>query len=455
MANDYQNRIEQLIYSANEQISQLVRSEEDIKELLNFRKKFYRYSLRNTTLIEKQFRGASAVGTFQFWKEQGFHVKRGEKGIEILVPVSVQSFKNANGEVKSVKYATKGEKFQFWKEQGFHVKRGEKGIEILVPVSVQSFKNANGEVKSVKYATKGEKEKIERGEIEIYPVTRFKIGHVFDVSQTNAKASDLPKLFPNRWIDETVPNYNSFYQGLEKVADFIGVKIVEPKHELGVVKGATYVGLNEVTLNPRNGELQNIKTLLHELAHAKLHTLETRWNYTKAEREFQAELVAYAVCSNYGFDTSEYSLAYLKNWTKGTNIASKEELLSEVYNTCMDYIKVIDQHLIEEEHLIERDSEIRSVSNHMKDLSEDKKELFNELVDKMSQVADEELEKNKPLISLKDCGILLRHIAWESLVSENEMYFLDVEDFEDLLEDGTITKETWKDFLNDLDKFKL
>ncbi len=35
------------------------------------------------------------------------------------------------------------------------------------------------------------------------------------------------------------------------------------------------------------------------------------------------------------------------------------------------------------------------------------------------------------------------------------MYFLDVEDFEDLLEDGTITKETWKDFLNDLDKFKL
>lgn len=40
MANDYQDRIEQLIYSANEQISQLVRSEEDITELLNFRKNF-------------------------------------------------------------------------------------------------------------------------------------------------------------------------------------------------------------------------------------------------------------------------------------------------------------------------------------------------------------------------------------------------------------------------------
>ena len=408
MANDNKKRIEKLIYSANEQISQMVQSEDDVKELLDFRKKFYRYSLRNTTLIEKQFRGASAVGTFQFWKEQGFHVKRGEKG-----------------------------------------------IEILVPVSVQSFKNANGEVKSIKYATKGEKEKIERGEIEIFPVTRFKIGHVFDVSQTNAKASDLPKLFPNRWIDGTIPNYDVFYQGLEKLADSIGVKIVEPRYELGVSKGASYTGLNEVTLNPRNGELQNIKTLLHELAHAKLHTLETRRNYTKAEREFQAELVAYAVCSNYGFDTSEYSLAYLKDWTKGTDIATKGELLSEVYDTCMDYIKVIDQHLMEEEHLIEKDSEIRSVSNHMKDLSEDKKELFNELVDKMSQVADEELEKNKPLISLKDCGILLRHVALESIMSDQEMYFCEIEDFEDLLEDGTLTKETWEEFERDLEKYKL
>ena len=30
---------------------------------------------------------------------------------------------------------------------------------------------------------------------------------------------------------------------------------------------------------------------------------------------------------------------------------------------------------------------------------------------------------NESKIQLKDCGILLRHIAWESLVSENEMGF--------------------------------
>ncbi len=62
---------------------------------------------------------------------------------------------------------------------------------------------------------------------------------------------------------------------------------------------------------------------------------------------------------------------------------------------------------------------------------------------------------NERKIQLKDCGILIRHIAWESLVGENEMYFCDVEDFEDLLEDGTLTKETWEEFLKDVEKFKL
>ena len=50
MAKDYQDRIEQLIYSANEQINNLVESEEDVKELLNFKDKFYKYSLRNMAL---------------------------------------------------------------------------------------------------------------------------------------------------------------------------------------------------------------------------------------------------------------------------------------------------------------------------------------------------------------------------------------------------------------------
>ena len=371
----WQDKVKDLLDSIHEQLEQHLHTQEDMLKLIQFNQKFHCYSLRNMLLIDSQFKGARAVGSYQFWKEQGFQVQRGEKGIEILTPVKTTLFED------------------------------EQGLE-----------------KSLKSATKEEKERIQKGELKTRQITTFKIGYVFDVSQTNAKASDLPKIFPNRWIDGTISNYDVFYQGLEKVADSIGVKIVEPRYELGVSKGASYTGLNEVTLNPRNGELQNVKTLLHELAHAKLHTLRTRLNYTQAEREFQAELVAYAVCSHFNLDVSDYSLDYLKHWTKGTNIKDKIHLIEEVYQTSQDYIGVLEEHF----------------------------EL-----EKEKGKAMEELEVTTDKIQLKECGKLLRHIAWESLVGENEMYFCDVEDFEDLLEDGTLTEETWEEFLKDVEKFKL
>ena len=372
MAKDYQDRIEQLIYSANEQINNLVESEEDVKELLNFKEKFYKYSLRNMALIKKQFRGAVAVGTFQFWKENGFHVNRGEKG-----------------------------------------------IEMLVPVAVQSFKNSDGQVKSVKYATKEEKEKINRGEIEVFSVTRFKIGHVFDVSQTNAKASDLPKLFPNRWLDGDVPNYESFYKSLEKVANSIGAKIINTGNELGASKGVTYTLTKEIELNHRNGELQNIKTFIHELAHAKLHTGMNRMNYSKNEKEFQAELVAYAVCSHFNLDVSDYSLNYLKIWTQDTDIPTRTKLLEEVYNTSKDFINILEENMAIEKELN----------------------------------SNQERETEK--IKLKDCGNLLRYCAVESRMSESGMVYFDVDDFLKGIEDGTITKESWERFEQDIKKYGL
>lgn len=368
------DKVKILLDSIHDQLEQHLHTQEDILELLAFNQKFHRYSFRNMLLIDHQFKGAKAVGSYQFWKEQGFQVQRGEKG-----------------------------------------------IEILTPVKVTLFKDEQGREKSLKSATKEEKDRIQKGEIQTRQLTTFKMGYVFDVSQTNAKASDLPKIFPNRWLDGTVPHYESFYQGLEKVADFIGVKVVEPKHELGVAKGVSYTGLNEVALNPRNGELQNIKTLLHELAHAKLHTLKTRLNYTQAEREFQAELVAYAVCSHFNLGVSDYSLDYLKHWTKGTEIKDKIHLIEEVYQTSQDYIGVLEEHF-----------ELEKI-----------------------HVQEKELEENQKKIQLKDCGDLLRHCAAQSRMAESGMFYFEVSDFLEGIENGTITRESWERFEKDIKTYGL
>ncbi|WP_144488653.1 LPD25 domain-containing protein [Bacillus nitratireducens] len=289
----------------------------DLKEYLTFMAKFYHYSPSNISLIQSQFEGASAVGSFSFWKEKGFAVKKGEKGIQILVPNrTVAKFKDKEGVWKTV---TK----------------------------------ANGE----------EKKQIESKGVEVIPGRLyFAVGHVFDASQTNVKAEDLPRIFPNRWLEGSVKDYKGLYRGMEAVAEKNGVKIIEPKQELGVAKGVSYTLTKEVALNPRNSELQNVKTLLHELAHAKLHTAETHLNYTAPEKEFQAEMTAYAVSSYFGIDTSEYSLGYLASWTQGKEMKDKTKLLKEVHETSIEFIETIENTLEKEKEQV-NEKEVESVAN--------------------------------------------------------------------------------------------
>lgn len=325
-------------------IESYFRTTGDLKEYLSFMAKFYHYSPSNISLIQSQFQGASAVGSFSFWKEKGFPVKKGEKGIKILVPNR----------------------------------------------TVAKFKDKDGTWKSVTKASEQEKKQIESKSVEVKPGRLyFAVGHVFDVSQTNAKAEDLPRIFPNRWLEGSVTDYQSLYKGMEAIAEKNGVKIIEPKQELGVAKGVSYTLTKEVALNPRNSELQNVKTLLHELAHAKLHTAETHMNYTAPEKEFQAEMTAYAVSSYFGIDTSEYSLGYLASWTQGKEMKDKTKLLKEVHETSIEFIETIENTLEKEKEKMNE----KGVDHMSKQVSDKEKEhvVTVEILDK--DIKDGEIAK--------------------------------------------------------------
>ena len=65
-------------------------------------------------------------------------------------------------------------------------------------------------------------------------------------------------------------------------------------------------------------EAQTIKTLVHEIAHAKLHALPVEGGIIvgahekdRRTREVEAESVAYTVCQYLGLDTSDYSFGYI------------------------------------------------------------------------------------------------------------------------------------------------
>ncbi|MGM9988794.1 MAG: ImmA/IrrE family metallo-endopeptidase [Bacillaceae bacterium] len=337
-----EKEIKELTTKMENKISNYFESEENIKEHLAFMSKFYNYSPRNMALIDSQFRGAEAVGSFNHWKEKGASVNKGEKGIKILVPTPVEYFKRADNWVQ------------------------------------------------VKYANAKEKEQLKKGQLEKQKKLFFKVGHVFEYTQTNAREKGIPisEIFGRYHRDGTIDNDKEFIKALENVSDKIGVKIAtEPPieiGELGTAKGAYSRDLNMIVLNPRNTPMEDITVLMHELAHAELHNNERNkarnTELTTNEKEFQAEMTAYVVASRYNIPTENFSLSYLAGWTKNKEFADKEQLLREVRETSASFINVIDEHfekvnLLEKEHINYRDELMNIQGNN--GLNSDKLELEN------------------------------------------------------------------------------
>ncbi|MEQ7203853.1 ArdC family protein [Lactococcus lactis] len=89
-----------------EQISDYKNSEM-FKNYLDFVAKCPRYSSKNIRMLQKQKPNIGHVGTFTKWKEQGYHVKKGEHGYKILM----QNFRNKYENGKPV-LDEKGKKVQ-------------------------------------------------------------------------------------------------------------------------------------------------------------------------------------------------------------------------------------------------------------------------------------------------------------------------------------------------------
>lgn len=370
--------IENLTSKIEEGVEKYTETPEQLKAYLAFMSKFYNYSLSNSMLIDNQFNGAIAVGSFKFWKDKGYSVNKGEKGIKVLVPNKLSP----------------------------------------------KFMDSKGEWKSINAATSEERRKIEKRELKSTGERiHFSIGNVFDISQTTATTEDLPQIFPNRWIEGNIENYDTLYKGMENIAKKIGVGIVNPKSELGVAKGVSYTMLKEVALNPRNSQIQNVKTLLHELTHAKLHTKDTSANYTAAEKEFQAEMTAFTVCSYFNIDTSEYSLNYIHHWSKG-DIRDKRELLNGVHKTAKEYIEVLEETLIKEREITKEIELEKKIIIQEKELgSFFDREKLKESIYINYKDAPEGGERIDTIEDLKDYIIDYMEPSFENSADENDESF--------------------------------
>lgn len=262
------------------------------KQFLNVMAKFPRYSVNNTMLIMMQRPDAQLCQSFTGWKQMGRYVKKGEKGISILAPAP----------------------YKIEREQ---TKLDDKGRPVF---------DADGEPV---------KEKVE------VTIRAFKVVKTFDLAQTDGK--ELPMIGPNELVG-SIDGYPKLLQALQEVSPVpVSFELID-----GGAKGYYNLENKSIVIQDGMSEVQTIKTLLHEMAHQKLHDKDTvpeAKDITRNGKEVEAESVAYVVCQHYGINTSDYSFSYVAGWSEGKETPELKASLDKIRQTASEFIYQIDQRM--------------------------------------------------------------------------------------------------------------
>lgn len=300
--------------------------------------KFHHYSLNNTLLIALQRPDASLVAGYQSWlKDHHRQVRKGEKGIRILAPAIFK----AKAQQDKIDPHT------------HQVLRDEQGNPLKETVEVER--------------------------------TSFRVTTVFDIAQTDGEP--LPSLGVEK-LEGDVKDYTKLLDALMATAKV--PVVLEDIREHGV-KG--YFSDLEKKIVVRGGmsRMQTVKTLIHEMSHAALHSDAVPGGKEKDRqtKEVEAESVAFTVCQSYGIDTSDYSFGYIAGWSSGKEMPELKSSLKTIRDTADEMITEIDARLLAMERSEEKtkgkaaEAEARSLSG------------MEKLKDMQKQAAEKKADRNQ------------------------------------------------------------
>ena len=246
--------------------------------------RFHHYSFRNTVAIWAQRPEASQVAGYRVWQSMGRQVRKGERGIEILAPVTRRA-DDSDG------------------EPGPRTP-GRTGNHPGLPIPPRRT------------------------------VVGYRIAHVFDVSQTDlmAGAADVFAVVEPALLTGQAPGH--LWDGLARQVDEAGYHlVVEPL--TGRANGRTHFVDRVVTVSPELEPAHRAKTLSHELAHVTLHEPDTvaaqadsSVPVCRGRIEVEAESVAFLIASAHDMDASAFSFAYVAGWAQHAG-GDVEQVLAE------------------------------------------------------------------------------------------------------------------------------
>lgn len=273
---------------------------DDLLELMTFSANFYNYSLNNTMLIYAQNPGATFVQSYDAWKSMGYPVKKGGKGMRILVPVKTTYLKL---------------------DQDNFVKLSQ--------------------------ATKEQAEAFKAGKIEAFQRLSFMPGTTFDISQTTYPPEKYPQLFsmgyPSEVHDLVTDGLVDFYENKLNVPVFF--------KDLNSIALRGYYNpeQGEIVINNRLNSTEKLSTLSHELGHA-LSKHKKGAEKSASQIEWEADAISIMIQSSLGLEISNTRKQHLKDHYT-TMISSSQnfqdlkldEILGNVMATYKEYKPTIDE----------------------------------------------------------------------------------------------------------------
>ena len=289
-------KVQEITEKLEQGIKELFESEK-YKTYLNTMSKFHNYSFNNTMLIAMQKPDATLVAGFKAWQKNfDRHVKKGEKGIRILAPAP---------------YKIKEER------------------DKIDPVTQELLLDKDGNP--------------QKEEVEI-TIPAFRAVSVFDLSQTDGKP--IPELTAKELLSDV-----EGYQDMIRAVEAISPVPIELEEIAGDSKGYYDREAKRIAVQENMSESQTLKTMIHEVAHSKLHSEEVeqdeQMRKDRNTKEVEAESVAYTVCQHFGVDTSDYSFGYIAGWSSGRDTKELRASMDTIRRTASELITGIEEQLQE------------------------------------------------------------------------------------------------------------
>jgi antirestriction protein ArdC len=251
--------------------------------------RFHQYSVSNVGLILMQRPAATRVAGYKAWQSLGRQVRKGEKGIAILVPFVSR------------------------------VREGEAGDAAHNPHNPQNpAESAAGGL------GKGD---------TIRVVSRFGVGHVFDIAQTDGEP--LPEPPAARAITEATDKGAALWDALAAWLHDEGVAVAI--EDCGGSNGYYSPSHKRIVIHERLiGTDQATKTLAHEAAH---HVAAHHGALDRRDAETVAESAAFVVLHHFGLDTSDYTFPYVAGWAEERTVLKRNiEAISHIAGRFLSHI---------------------------------------------------------------------------------------------------------------------